>query len=210
VLEGCGILERALPSWHDVASGSRPHEEVFAARMRVLGALRDPAGPELGLAVLLEVDPLGTGGEEALAAGRGLCEGLRLSRQEREACASLWTLRRAFATLVLPSATRASRIRALREARGREGLALARAWALARREAAQPYDALEEWAARLGPDDLSPVPWIRSQDLRAANVATGPRWKELLAEAEELQLEGELASREAALAWLAERAREEP
>ena len=61
------------------------------------------------------------------------------------------------------------------------------------------------FAARLSPGELSPAPLIESADLAASGLARGPAWGRILEEAETLQLEGELASREAALAWLAGR-----
>ncbi len=208
VLHDCGILEHALPRWSHSASGSRPEAAVFAARRTALSQLPQPPGPELGLAVLLEVDPLGPGGEAAISASRELAEELRLSRDEREACVSLWGARRAFAGLVEPSASRSARIRRLREPWGRAALRLGRAWAIAAGLPPDPFDALEAWAATLGPQDLAPEPWIRSEDLRATGIPPGPEWGKLLREAEDRQLDGELETRAAALAWLARRVRE--
>jgi poly(A) polymerase len=54
---------------------------------------------------------------------------------------------------------------------------------------------------------LIPPPLLRGDDVLAAGVPSGPRVGELLKEAAELQLEGRLAERVAALAWLAERLR---
>jgi poly(A) polymerase len=48
-----------------------------------------------------------------------------------------------------------------------------------------------------------PPPLLTGRDVLAAGLAPGPRVGELLRAAQELQLNGELASREAALAWLA-------
>ncbi len=51
---------------------------------------------------------------------------------------------------------------------------------------------------------LIPEPLLTGHDLIARGARPGPRFKELLDEAQTLQLEGTLADREAALAWLNE------
>jgi len=61
---------------------------------------------------------------------------------------------------------------------------------------------LVAFGATLGPEDLHPEPLVRSEDLARVGIPRGPRWGELLAQAEELQLEGLHTSREQALAWL--------
>lgn len=61
---------------------------------------------------------------------------------------------------------------------------------------------LLERAAALGVRDAAPRPLLQGRDLLALGLAPGPRVGELLRAAYELQLEGGLAGREAALAWL--------
>lgn len=208
VLQECRILELLLPRWHELAHGAESREEVWDARLEALNGVEDPPGAELGLAVLLEVDPLGPGGEPALERGEEIAMDLRVSRAEREACRALWRLRRELAALARDGGSRAARIRALREPEGPRALALARAWASARGESTDAYGALEKWWRSLSPDELAPVQWITSADLAEAGLEPGARWGELLREAEERQLEGELATRAAALDWLARRLRE--
>jgi len=67
--------------------------------------------------------------------------------------------------------------------------------------------AIEAMRERLAEEALVPPPLITGRDVVAAGVAEGPRIGELLREASDLQLEGELETREAALAWLAEAVR---
>jgi hypothetical protein len=50
---------------------------------------------------------------------------------------------------------------------------------------------------------LIPAPLLRGEDVIAAGVPAGPRVGEILRQAADLQLEGELMDRDAALAWLA-------
>lgn len=61
---------------------------------------------------------------------------------------------------------------------------------------------LLERAADLGVRDAAPTPFLLGRDVLAQGVAPGPRVGDLLRSAYELQLEGGLDSREAALAWL--------
>jgi len=63
-------------------------------------------------------------------------------------------------------------------------------------------------AGELSAEARHPRPWITSAELRSAGVARGPRWSELLREAEDRQLDGELTSADQARVWLAERARQ--
>jgi poly(A) polymerase len=56
--------------------------------------------------------------------------------------------------------------------------------------------------AELAADDLAPPPLLRGRDLLALGHAPGPRLGEILRAVETAQLEGELADREAALAWV--------
>ena len=64
---------------------------------------------------------------------------------------------------------------------------------------------LAEFGRGLGRADLWPEALLSAADLGAAGLAPGPRYGELLAEAEEARLQGLLPDREAALAWLGER-----
>ena len=64
-------------------------------------------------------------------------------------------------------------------------------------------DKLEQLSERT--EQLRPAPLVSGHDLIALGLAPGPRFREILGEAEEAQLDGRLSTREAALAWLRER-----
>ncbi|MEM9884146.1 MAG: CCA tRNA nucleotidyltransferase [Planctomycetota bacterium] len=68
-------------------------------------------------------------------------------------------------------------------------------------------DAVERDAATLAADGtgIAPAPLLTGADLIAAGLAPGPRFKSLLDEAYDAQLEGRLADRDAALRWLRDR-----
>jgi hypothetical protein len=79
------------------------------------------------------------------------------------------------------------------------------------RAAAKDVAALARLAHRLvqlTPEQMHPPALLGAADLRAAGIPPGPRWRELLGQAETLQLDLELVDRPQALRWLAARARE--
>mgnify|MGYP001611735922 FL=1 len=61
---------------------------------------------------------------------------------------------------------------------------------------------LLERAEALGVRDSAPKPFLQGRDVLAEGVSAGPQIGELLRRAYELQLEGGLADRDQALAWL--------
>ena len=127
-----------------------------------------------------------------------------MPRKLLRALEAVWTLRCRVREAAAEDARRSARIRALREPEGPAALVLARAWA---RMEDDPtllvrLDALEAWFSALGPADLHPEPLVTSGELERAGIPRGPRWGELLAEAEERQLDGELTSAADAQAWL--------
>lgn len=170
-----------------------------ARRVAVLARLEEPVAQEELLAVLL--GGAGSALESALDA-------LRPSRALRAGVLAL--ARDADAALALArapgDATRAGRIRLVRAPSWTGALRVARAVAHGDLATAAGLERLASFAAALGPDERHPAPLLSSADLAARGLAPGPRWGELLREAEERQLEGELATREQALAWLARRA----
>ena len=71
------------------------------------------------------------------------------------------------------------------------------------------YEFVRRYAESLQHEPIKPEPLLRGGDIMATGVAPGPEVKLLLQEGYDLQLEGRLSSREAALAWLKQR-RSEP
>lgn len=64
------------------------------------------------------------------------------------------------------------------------------------------YDFLVQRRSETSAEALKPEPLLRGKDLLDRGVAAGPRVGEMLRDAYELQLDGRLRDREAALAWL--------
>ncbi|MEM6280055.1 MAG: CCA tRNA nucleotidyltransferase, partial [Verrucomicrobiota bacterium] len=64
------------------------------------------------------------------------------------------------------------------------------------------YDFIQEKTKELSEEPLLPTPFLSGKDLIDRNLTPGPKFKEILIEAQDLQLEGILESREGALNWL--------
>ena len=82
-----------------------------------------------------------------------------------------------------------------------EHLALHKADCLASHGGLDNYEFVSAKLASLPPEQLRPAPFVTGHDLIALGLAPGPDFKRILAEAEDLQLEGRLRTREEALAW---------
>lgn len=165
-----------------------------------------PLPLELVLAALLEPDPedLDAREEAVLALRRlGASGGLRYRVQ------LLWAgqlrlraLGRRARELGLAELRQSERLRVLRREDWPLLLRWARAEARAAREAADWLEALEDFRRDFDPGELRPKLFLSSGDLTHARVPRGPQWQEMLEEAEDLQLDGILSSREAAISWL--------
>src|SRR5262249_50801107 len=92
-------------------------------------------------------------------------------------------------------------IRLARAAELHDTLALWEAWRPEERRTERQR--LAEFVAGLAPAELRPEALVTTADLARSELPPGPRWKELLREAETLQLDGVLRTRADALAWLA-------
>ncbi|MEM6915018.1 MAG: CCA tRNA nucleotidyltransferase [Verrucomicrobiota bacterium] len=64
------------------------------------------------------------------------------------------------------------------------------------------YDFIQEKTKEFSEEPLLPTPFLSGKDLIDRNLTPGPKFKEILIEAQDLQLEGILESREGALNWL--------
>lgn len=179
LLAEAGALERCLAGWDPTGA---------EARIGAVERLAPEAGALVVLAALCggEAAPL-----EALKAPRAVLDGV----------ARLAELRRGVAEL--PAEGRAPRLRLVRGAAWAGALMLERA---ARGPWLARMEELERLRESLSEAELHPAPLLASADLAAASVPRGPRWGSLLREAETRQLEGELRTRDEALAWLAARA----
>jgi len=196
-LDGCGIADAAVPGYTTEDGALR------AARLAVLDGHGRCPGPDggvaQGLAALLDG---GGASEEPL---RGHLEALRASRLCLQATLETARLARGMADLAAASARPSARLRALRSPWFDAALDLALRRASVWGAGVEPLRGLQAWRASDAARDPCPTPWLTSADLRAAGVVPGPCFGALLTEAEDLQLDGALCDRAAALAWLTRR-----
>jgi tRNA nucleotidyltransferase/poly(A) polymerase len=195
LFDGLGLLDQALP-------GLAADAQERALRWRVLARLEPAPGFEEGLALLVE--PAAGGARDP---AHPALERLHLAREERRAVDGLGDLLEALRALASErSAARAPRLRLVRSALWPRAARLAAALFAERGPPEADPAPLVDFASGLSPAQLAPPPLLTSADLAASGLARGPEWGLALREAETLQLEGELVSRDAALAWLAGRA----
>lgn len=177
-----GLLLRILPE----ARAVEADPEALASVLAALGRLDPAAGPIASLAILLE--GMDFAGVAALAAR------LRLSNQERDLLK--WLLARG-RCLADSRAMKPSRLYPILAHAGCPDL-------LAVSRALMPEDPGVENAARVSAEvprgTLDPAPWVTGNDLMAMGLKPCPAMKEVLAGLLADQLDGVLATRDAAIA----------
>jgi tRNA nucleotidyltransferase/poly(A) polymerase len=179
ILVELDLLGRAVPG---LAEGSLA--SWWEPRKKVLAALPAAPGRALGLAAVF-----------------GSAEGLRPSRALRARVEEICDLaERAPRALAGP---RSERVRWMRGDAFPEAAQLVRARAVSAGADASAIEAAVLEREQLGAAGLFPAPLVAPADLEERKIPRGPRWGEILREAEDLQLDGRLASRADALAWLA-------
>ncbi len=197
-----GLLREILPEVVMPGSGEAPEEndgrkpqvvlatsENLSPQLSALRLLQQPSF-ELAFAMLLR----GVSNIEAI------CRRLKLSNDELEKTA--WLVRQQDALREPDKLTLAQLKRLLAHPFRDDLLSLMRATLLA--EHADPHPVLfcEQFLEATPPKVLNPPPLVTGNDLIALGLKPGPRFKQLLDEVRDAQLNGELADRSAALEWV--------
>lgn len=219
LLDELTILERALPGW---AALFGPHLTTESARVRRFEALDwlESSHALSGFAVLF--DPLGGDHDAA----RACFAHLKPSKADLKEVTALWAcLDRMEALWPLEESRpergpdRSARLRILGDAVWPRARDLAAAFGDARgpgrMEAGEWVEFEDGHLGRMGRElvsfqhelpegALQPAPLLQAQDLLAQGLPAGPELGRLLGDAFELQLQGVLKERAAALAWVAE------
>ncbi len=136
------------------------------------------------------------GAERAVA----ICQRLRRSRAVWQRVAYL--VKNHLRLLDAPDMRQAKLKRFLREEGIEELLELARMDALASSGDLRPYEFCHQQRAALGPLHIAPPRLLNGRDLIDLGLRPGPRFKDILTAVEDAQLDGQVSSREAALAWV--------
>lgn len=220
LLDATGLLDSILPEVAalkgvEQSPDHHPEGDVFRHTMRLLEQLAQPT-ETLALGALLHDigKPSCAGaregritfyGHEELGAAMAVavCQRLRRSREVWERVDYL--VRHHLRLLSAPEMRISTLRRFLAEDGIDELLELARMDALAADGNLRCYEFCRTQQRRFDTEPIKPPPLLRGRDLRAAGYPAGPLYREILDAVEERQLEGELASTEAALAWVRQR-----
>ena len=175
--------ERPTPRAELIQSSSR------SPRLAALRLLQEPSF-ELAFAVLL----LGVSNVEVI------CRRLKLSNDELEKTA--WLVRQQEALREADKLSLAKLKRLLAHPFRDDLLALTRATLLAEQGDLHQVLFCERFVETTPPDILNPPPLVTGNDLIELGFQPGPRFKQLLDEVRDMQLNGELSDRSAALEWV--------
>jgi len=194
ILAACGALAQLFPGLQHEAG------DIQASLVQATPPERPYTGTTLFLALLF-----GSLEERAPGEARAGLERLRPSRARTKEVVETWQeAKRLLESVENPRRrTRGACIRLVRA----EAFDTALRFLRARGRDSEGLRELEGFRRQAPRAELFPRPWLDGNDLAALGVAPGPRYGELLAEAEERRLEGEHPDRESALAWLRERVR---
>lgn len=188
-----GLLREILPEVSSACGAPRSQSDFrpspLSARLAALRLLQEPSF-ELAFAVLL----LGVSNVEAI------CRRLRLSNDELETIA--WLVSHQNALREADTLTLAQLKRLLAHPHRDDLLALTRATLLAEHAELHPVLFCERFLETTPPEVLNPPPLVTGNDLIALGLQPGPRFKQLLDEVRDAQLNGEFTSAADALAWL--------
>ena len=217
LLDESGLLAHVLPEVAALKSVEQspdyhPEGDVFVHTLLLLEQLRAPSEP-LALGALLHDiakpdcaerrgDRITFYGHPEVGAARAvaICQRLKRSRPVWERVEYL--VRSHLRLVHAPQMRRSTLRRFLAEDGIEELLELARIDALASHGDLSAYQFCIDARAQLGDEPARPAPLVRGRDLLALGYPQGPLYSEILHAVEEKQLEGELATPEAALEWV--------
>ncbi len=176
------------------SDGKRPQavlatSEVLIPQLSALRLLHEPSF-ELAFAMLLR----------DVSNVESICRRLKLSNDELERTA--WLVRQQDALREPDKLSLAQLKRLLAHPFRDDLLSLMRAALLSERADLQPVLFCERFLETTSPEVLNPPPLVTGNDLIALGMKPGPRFKQLLDEVRDAQLNGELVSHETGMDWV--------
>jgi len=218
LLDASGLLEQVLPEISAMKGVEQPPQfhpegDVFAHTLLLLENLPTPCSSTLAWGALLHdvgkpptfrvaPDRIRFDGhvEVGVKMAEEICRRLRFSTGETAQVLALIDNHMRFgqATRMKESTLK----KFLRMPHFDEHLALHRADCLASHGDLRTYDFAQEKLAAIPPETMRPSPLVSGDDLINAGYVPGPRFREILGAVEDAQLEGRLASRDTALAFV--------
>jgi len=213
LLDESGLLPHLLPEISAMKGVEQPPEyhpegDVFVHTMKMLEALERPSAT-LALGVLLHdvgkprtqtfEDRIRFNGHEKVGAEMTaeICTRLRLSNTDAERVT--WLVGQHMRVSAVKEMRESKLKRLIREEGFSELLELFRIDCASSHRRMDTYEWLRDRAASLPPEAVRPTPLLTGDDLIKLGYAPGPLFTEILRAVEDLQLEGALASRDAAI-----------
>jgi len=218
LLDEAGLLQRVLPEISAMKGVEQPPEfhpegDVFVHTLLLLENLPHPCPPALAWGALLHdvgkpatfrVAPdrirFDNHVEVGVKISEEICDRLRFSNDDTAQVLALVDNHMRFGQVGRMKESTLKRF--LRLPGFDEHLALHRADSLASHRNLSTYHFLQKKLQEIPPEKIRPVVLVTGDDLIAAGYAPGPRFREILEAVEDAQLEGQLASRDAALEFV--------
>ncbi len=218
LLDECGLLKEVLPEISAMKGVQQPPEfhpegDVFVHTLLLLDHLPYPCPATLAWGALLhDVGKPATFRrapdrirfdnhvEVGVKIAEEICERLRFSNHDAAQILALVDnhMRFGHATRMKESTLK----KFIRLPGFDEHLALHRADSLASHRNLSTYEFIQRKLTEIPPEKIRPAPLVTGDDLIAAGYVPGPKFREILEEVEDAQLEGRLSSREAALEFV--------
>jgi poly(A) polymerase len=216
LLDETGLLDDVLPEIAALKGVQQPPQyhpegDVWVHTLIMLEGLDHPT-PELAMGVLLHdvgkpatftvSDRIRFNGhvEKGVEIARGILARLRFSREESEQVEALVAQHMRF--MHVHQMKNSTLKKFLRMPRFEEHLALHRLDCLSSNGNLENYEFAQQKLVEFNEQHLKPAPLITGSDLIAAGYKPGPQFSVILGAVEDAQLEGELASGEAAVEFV--------
>jgi poly(A) polymerase len=218
LLDQSGLLQHVVPEISAMKGVEQPPEfhpegDVFVHTLLLLDHLPQPCPMTLAWGALLHdvgkpatfrVAPdrirFDNHVEVGVKIAEGICQRLRFSNDEAEQILALVDNHMRFGHVSRMKESTLKRF--MRLPAFDEHLALHRADSLASHRHLSTYEFILQRRTEIPAEKMRPQPLVTGDDLIAAGHAPGPRFREILNAVEDAQLEGRLASRDAALEFV--------
>jgi poly(A) polymerase len=218
MLDESGLLPHVLPeisAMHGVEQPPEFHPEgdVFVHTLLLLDNLPQPCTPTLAWGALLHdvgkpatfriaPDRIRFDGhvDVGVKIAQAICRRLRFSNDDTEQILALVDNHMRFGDAMKIKESTLKKFMRLRDFD--EHMALHRADCLASHGNLTTYEFIGQRRAEIPPEKMRPAPLVTGNDLIGVGYVPGPKFKEILGAVEDAQLEGRLASRDAALEFV--------
>ena len=221
LLEESGLLKEILPEVAAMRGVEQPPQyhpegDVWIHTRMLLENLPAGCSPTLAWGSLLHdvgkpptferaPDRIRFSGHDSIGAtmAQHICSRLKISNDETAQIVALVSQHMKF--IALPKMRTSTLKRFLRQQSFEEHLALHRLDCLASHRKLDLYELAKEKLATIPEEDIRPVLFVNGGDLIAAGYPPGPRFKQMLHEVEDAQLEGVVNSKDEAMEFIRQR-----